>query len=238
MRKTFQGNFPERLKSFNFDEVTQSQLRQLRRLVTTPDFEEEQIRDACPAAAPLAAWCHAICSFLVRTRSAGDAETNNSEVASQNEAECNALAEDNSRESVTIGQYDVSPDITKLSPDELEHVNDLVVSQPGVSTIIWHGVTDCRDLHIPKVVFFAKGEVVVYPAPMHKPPPGTGLNKAASVTMFQCWPPRGGQNLKDEASQDRYRDKIKVMTEDKKAEFIDYNCDTGIWKFRVKDFGS
>ena len=32
-------------------------------------------------------------------------------------------------------------------------------------------------------------QVLVYPDPAKKPPPGEGLNKHATVTMYQCFPP-------------------------------------------------
>ena len=35
----------------------------------------------------------------------------------------------------------------------------------------------------------------------------------------------------DPKSQERYKRKIKLMTEEKHARFIDYDCNTGVWKF-------
>jgi len=78
--------------------------------------------------------------------------------------------------------------------------------------------------------------VLVYPDKEHKPPVGVGLNKAATVTMYQCWPPNGNRLLADPKSAEKYKRKIKQMTEEKTARFIDYDCGTGVWKFSVDQF--
>jgi hypothetical protein len=54
--------------------------------------------------------------------------------------------------------------------------------------------------------------------------------------MYQCWPPNGGRLLQDPASQERYKAKIQKMTEEKLAKFLDYDCNTGVWKFSVEHF--
>merc|ERR1719487_1375205 len=92
------------------------------------------------------------------------------------------------------------------------------------------------------IAFFASviqlnvGEVLVYPeGGSTKPPPGEGLNRPATVTMFQCWPP-AGVNIQDPRAEERYRRKIQSMTERKSARFLDYDCSTGIWRFEVDHF--
>lgn len=74
-------------------------------------------------------------------------------------------------------------------------------------------------------------KVLVYPQPGKKPEVGVGLNKAATVTMYQCWPPNGSilaqepqkfsrlffAALEDKEQQEEYKRRIKVMTEEKKA---------------------
>eukprot|EP00420_Gonyaulax_spinifera_P022523 CAMPEP_0197908766 /NCGR_PEP_ID=MMETSP1439-20131203/67448_1 /TAXON_ID=66791 /ORGANISM="Gonyaulax spinifera, Strain CCMP409" /LENGTH=51 /DNA_ID=CAMNT_0043530285 /DNA_START=8 /DNA_END=159 /DNA_ORIENTATION=+ len=51
--------------------------------------------------------------------------------------------------------------------------------------------------------------------------------------MYQCFPPNGSKLLQDPKSQERYKKKIKQMTEEKQAMFIDYDCATGVWEFSV-----
>merc|ERR1712151_1435303 len=123
------------------------------------------------------------------------------------------------------------PDLSKLSGRELQQVAELEVSRPGIGTIVFHGITDCSDLDIPSLVHLEIGEVLVYPVQSAKPPPGCGLNKRATVTMFQCWPPNGRGHLEEPEAQARYSAKIRLMTEENHARFIEYNCKTGVWKF-------
>merc|ERR1719498_428831 len=128
------------------------------------------------------------------------------------------------------------PDLETLSPAELVNVENLTISRPEVGKITFHGSTDCTDLDFERIVRLEIGEVLVYPDATMKPLVGVGLNKAATVTMFQCWPPNGSKLLQDQKSQDRYKKKIKQMTEEKHARFLDYDCNTGIWKFSVEHF--
>jgi len=128
------------------------------------------------------------------------------------------------------------PDLSLMSIDELRRVRELTISRPGVGSIMFHGETDCLGVDFGRLVRLEVGEGLVYPDSTMKPPPGMGLNKAATVTMYQCWPPNGTKLLQDPKSQDRYKKKIKQMTEEKNARFIDYDCATGVWKFAVDQF--
>lgn len=134
------------------------------------------------------------------------------------------------------GYFVVTPDLSRMSPWDLKHVRELSVSRPDVGSILFHGTTDCTGLDIQSLVHFDVGEVLVYPMPGSKPGVGQGLNKRATVTMYQCWPPNGRGNLENEEAQQRYRRKIQQMTEEKRAKFIDYDCNTGVWKFQVEHF--
>jgi len=140
------------------------------------------------------------------------------------------------RSSVTIKGLIITPDVRALEQWELQQVSELEVSKPEVGSIVFHGSTDCTDLDIPSLVHLDVGEVLVYPVQGSKPAVGQGLNKCATVTMYQCWPPNGRGHLDDTKAQDRYRWKIQQMTEDKRAKFINYDCNTGIWKFQVEHF--
>lgn len=115
-------------------------------------------------------------------------------------------------------------------------MNDLLVSRADVGSIMFHGVTDCTGLDITILVHLDVGEVLVYPVQGSKPPEGQGLNNRATVTMYQCWPPNGRGHLEDPRAQEKYRGKIQQMTEEKRATFIDYDCNTGVWKFQVEHF--
>eukprot|EP00435_Cladocopium_sp_Y103_P041734 s1313_g11.t1 len=131
----------------------------------------------------------------------------------------------------------VEPDLRSLSSSELTKVSELKVIKPDVGEVVFHGLTDCTDLDVARDIVLKRGYVLVYPDQKNKPPPGEGLNKHATVTMYQCFPPGEPiRTLSDEAVQE-YKDKIRRMTEENSAcTFIDYDCQTGVWKFQVERF--
>jgi len=130
----------------------------------------------------------------------------------------------------------IEPDLGALGPLELRCVRDLTISREGVGRITFPGETDCLGLDLERLVRMEVGEVLVYPETGFKPPVGEGLNKPAVVTMHQCYPPNSGRMLQDPKAQERYKRKIKQMTEEKQATFIDYDCITGVWEFSVDHF--
>lgn len=255
-RKVLQDNLPDRLQSFNFEDITLGQIKRLRKLLAQPGFDEELVRSVCPAAAPLAAWCRTAGHFLTKTRSWAPAaeaaapaaaaeqekrEKKREDVASEArpaplDAELQARAGVHSYSQVTSNGLVVTPDLARLSYEELSQVSELEVTCPSVGSITFHGLTDCRGMDIASLVHLDVGEVLVYPVQDLKPQQGEGLNKCSTVTMYQCWPPNGRGHLEDASARERYRGKIRQMTEDKRARFIDYDCSTGVWKFQVDHF--
>lgn len=124
-------------------------------------------------------------------------------------------------------------------PDEsLRHVEDLTIRRPGVGEVKFHGkidlVTDGLLEQLPKVLRLQPGELVLYPEPGTKPPREKGLNRRATISLFGCAPPN--RRFPDEESKAWYRERIAKMTEAKGARFLDYDCDTWVWRFQVDDF--
>jgi len=218
-RKMLVGNFCDRLRNVNIDDVSLAQFRQVRKLLVLPDFDEEVIRGVCPPAVPLAVWCRAIGACLAKTRF-GDG------IEQMPDAEGHAAGDASGAGLV------IEPALSKLSLKDLQHVTELTVSRPDVGSITFHGETDCSAIDLAKLVHLDVGEVLVYPNGF-KPPVGQGLNKLSTVTMYQCWPTHSNM---DPGAQERYRRKIQQMTEEKRAKFVDYNCSTGVWKFQVEHF--
>eukprot|EP00931_Biecheleriopsis_adriatica_P049619 TRINITY_DN28704_c0_g1_i2.p1 TRINITY_DN28704_c0_g1~~TRINITY_DN28704_c0_g1_i2.p1 ORF type:complete len:987 (-),score=171.96 TRINITY_DN28704_c0_g1_i2:97-3015(-) len=213
--------------------ITKEQFRKLRDKLAGPDFDEELIKTVCVPIVPLAMWCRAIGVYLSKTKYRGGPEIR--PVAGAGAAAPQPRSLDR-RSSASHIEMTVFPDLSRLSPDELRYVNNLTISREGVGTITFQGETDCTDLDLQTNVRLEIGEVLVYPDPRTKPEVGVGLNKAATVTMYQCWPPRGSVDLQDRASQEEYKRRIKAMTEQKSARFIDYDCSTGVWEFAVDHF--
>jgi len=225
-------NFQEKIQKLNFQkDVSKDQFRRLREHLQHPDFDEELIKTVCVPVVPLATWCRSIGVHLSKTKFRGGPEIRPVAAAggSPPDAYAGPIA--------TPSQYMLfEPDLERLSPEAQRRVSELTISRPNVGSITFHGETDCTNLDFERIVRLEIGEVLVYPEHALKPPVGEGLNKAATVTMYQCWPPNGSKLLADMKSQERYRKKIQQMTEEKNAKFIDYDCGTGIWQFRVDNF--
>lgn len=144
------------------------------------------------------------------------------------------------RERPDLGNLEIVPDIYMLPASELRHVHNLTIRKAGVGEVTFQGEIDLMHEHrvleeLPTIIRLEPGEVVLYPDPGMKPPEGEGLNRPATITLFQCMPPNNGA-FPDPESKSRYRDRIARMTEQKGARFVDYDCDNGIWRFRVDHF--
>ncbi|CAD7937075.1 unnamed protein product [Amoebophrya sp. A120] len=146
---------------------------------------------------------------------------------------------------VDPGEFELFPDLDTLDPSREDvvgrhgsslFVHELTVHKRDVGQVTFHGVTDVRGINFREVVQLSRGCVVVYPPPLFseetKPPVGEGLNKPASVIMYNCLPPA---NFADPQA---YLDRVRNMTVEKGAEFLGYDGHSGIWQFRVKHFGS
>lgn len=229
--------FLERVQRLSFQQsITRETFRKLRDRLQHPNFDEEQIKSVCVPVVPLAIWCRAIGVYLSKTRFRGGPEIR--PVAGAGAAvPPPPQPREQQQERLNPAAYIVfEPDLNGMSPEELRCVQNLTISRPDVGTITFHGPTDCNDLDFGRIVRLEIGEVLVYPDSSVKPEVGVGLNKAATVTMYQCWPPNGRSLLQDQKSQERYKKKIKQMTEEKHAKFLDYDCNTGLWKFSVEHF--
>jgi nuclear pore complex protein Nup98-Nup96 len=139
-----------------------------------------------------------------------------------------------------LGDLQIWPDIYSMSPTELRHVRNLTIRKADVGEVTFQCEIDLmreravlQDL--PSIIRLDPGEVVLYPDPGTKPAEGEGLNRPATITLFQCMPPNNGV-FPDADSKARYRERIARMTEQKGARFVDYDCDHGIWQFRVDHF--
>eukprot|EP00435_Cladocopium_sp_Y103_P029258 s1313_g7.t1 len=219
-KKLLADSLATRLAAFEPHSITHAMRAQLRTLGTLTD-------GGCSACVALTRWCSCIRTYLDDgTRSGsprrypGEDGENSENVAP--ETAPGATVPVNGSASALV----VSPELRQLSPEELRRVENLTITRKDVASVMFHGVTDCTDLDLEKDVLLKRGYVLVYPDPVRKPPKGSGLNKRATVTMFQCFPPA-----------QEYKDKIKKMTEENSAcRFIDYDCDSGIWRFEVERF--
>eukprot|EP00451_Oxyrrhis_marina_P012147 CAMPEP_0204312040 /NCGR_PEP_ID=MMETSP0469-20131031/2729_1 /ASSEMBLY_ACC=CAM_ASM_000384 /TAXON_ID=2969 /ORGANISM="Oxyrrhis marina" /LENGTH=558 /DNA_ID=CAMNT_0051292107 /DNA_START=1 /DNA_END=1677 /DNA_ORIENTATION=- len=225
LRKMLQhmAPFVQRLRDVDPHAVTLMQFKRLKKMIAAPEFATESVKGSFPVIHRLAVFCRSCVAFLSESRFA-------------DVAKAPAKAAPRTPVVATDMSLKFSPNVRKLSDDELSKVVDLQISRPNVASIMFHGTTDCRGINFDKIVRLQVGEVLLYEECGNKPPPGEGLNKRSTVTMYQCWPPNGADSLQDPKSQDRYRRKIQQMTEKKNAHFIDYDCITGVWQFQVDHF--
>lgn len=221
MRKLLDGNLLGRLSAFDPTSLTAAQIDRVAALLQAPAFSDGNLNEKCPAAVSLATWCTAVMRHVM-SRPGGGYQ--------------HAPVDDLPAGQPGVGGIIVEPNVWVMSDSELARVPGLRLTREGVGSIYFQGETDLRDAlpHLADVVMLQPGEVVVYPNPGSKPPVGVGLNKAAEITLYGCMPKT--QGFPDQKAKERYRKRVKQMTEDKGAEFVDYDCTVGTWKFRVHHF--
>lgn len=221
VRKQLDKNFMERLCSFQPACLSAPQQDKLRSLLQVPAFSDAYLVDRCVAVAALAQWCNVVGRIM-------DGETD-LETEQVNHLTVMPMKPD-------LGGLTVTPDLWSMEEEELAQVDELTIKREGVGCVTFHGQTDCRELayRLPDVVVLNPGEVVVYPNHKVKPSIGSGLNKPASIKLYGCHPKT--QVCTSERSREKYKNRVKSMTEEKGAEFVDYDCDNGVWEFRVSHF--
>jgi len=242
-KKLLADSLPARLESYNPGTMTLQQRNKVAALLTA-ETKPEAVAKLYKPAVSLARWCECITVFLARTEPLLDEDEPESgpdypaakRVSSQMSSQPSYAQEREMPRRRETGLL-VEPELSKLSPSQLQTVPNLTITKPGVGSVTFHGITDCTDLDVEKDVVLKRGYVLVYPDTKKKPAVGQGLNKHATVTMFQCFPPgEPVKTLSDDAVQE-YKDKIRRMTEENSAcKFIDYDCQTGVWKFEVDRF--
>jgi len=251
MWKLLDKEFVAKIRSFDPASTSPAQAERLAVLLQVPTFSDGLLGDRCPAVVALAAWCNAVGRDLEAAPLAPRTSTARLPMPRVRPAPAPAPAPrqvgrgpGSARSSgkpgarPDLGGLEVEPDLWSLSEDELARVPELQVSRAGVGSVTFHGITDCRSLvqrrRLLDIIILNPGEVVVYPNQSSKPSVGVGLNKPASVCLFGCLPK--AQGFRDRRARERYKKRVRQMTEDKGAEFVDYDCDEGVWKFRVAHF--
>jgi nuclear pore complex protein Nup98-Nup96 len=131
--------------------------------------------------------------------------------------------------------YSMSPSIEQIErmferngDDALAALDNFTVSNETFGRVKWLEPVDVRGLDLDKIVSFEQACLCLYPEDQDIEPPaeGEGLKKRAEVTLYGILPKKSG-----DAAKHKYRDKIVKQTEKAGAELVEYNPDTGIWKF-------
>ncbi|CAK9096852.1 unnamed protein product [Durusdinium trenchii] len=187
LKRILADTLPQRLSTLDPASITGAQRGKLRALLSAPDLQPDAVAKLCPSCTALAQWCECIMIFLTRTQalqSEKDVKSVSEKLEYPSENQNGSLSK-----SSTESRLIVEPDLSRLDQDELKTVHELTVTKPHIGSVVFHGITDCSNLDPHKDIVLKRGYVLVYPDAKNKPPPGEGLNKPATVTMYECFPP-------------------------------------------------
>lgn len=249
-KRLLDGGFLGRIRSYDPATTSRAQAERIAELLGRPAFSDGALGERCPPVLALAAWCNAVGRELAAAQSPPPAEAVGAAAAPTPPvlqaaiggapgAAARPRSEAPPPSRSDVGGLEVQPDLWALAEVELAQVHEFTVSRKGIGKVTFHGRTDCRPFAegsecLDEVVILRPGEVVVYPDQEMKPYVGNGLNKPATITLYGCLPKAKGSW--DRKAREKYRSRVKQMTEVKGAEFIEYDCDQGVWQFRVPHF--
>ncbi|GAM18330.1 hypothetical protein SAMD00019534_015050 [Acytostelium subglobosum LB1] len=128
-------------------------------------------------------------------------------------------------------------ELQKLSDKELASVRDFIIERQGYGSVLFLGDVDVRDIDIDSIVTIDTREISLYPDDSKKPPVGQGLNRKAMVTLEQCWPLNADGNYRrSDLDLARYEAALKKRAKKDEIQFLEYERQTGIWRFKVEHF--
>ncbi|CAG9310134.1 unnamed protein product [Blepharisma stoltei] len=134
---------------------------------------------------------------------------------------------------LTKNNYSTKPSIIELArmtSDELKRIKNFTVENE-YGKIVFEGETSVIGLDLDKLVDIKQSEVTVYPddSDENKPKIGEGLNKPATVYLFNCM-------TKKEVPDNIFVQKLKKLGERDGSEFVSWDSNSKIWVFKVKHF--
>lgn len=134
---------------------------------------------------------------------------------------------------LTTTGYSLQPsaiELARMTLKQLKNVPNFTIKNHH-GKIEFEGVTDVSKLDIDQIVQIEASSVCVYPdnSEVNKPKEGSGLNKPAKVTLYNCKPKKASSSVD-------FLEKIKKYCKENDCEFISYSSSTGTWEFRVKHF--
>ncbi|KAG5719986.1 Nucleoporin [Termitomyces sp. T112] len=156
-------------------------------------------------------------------------------------------AEDGQGRELEEGEYYVKPDLATLKQkgyDELSSFSNLVVGRVGYGEIEFLDPVDLTGLPklgalLGEVIRFDEKECSVYPESddVDKPPPGSGLNVAARLSLLGCWAVDKAtrEPIKDELhpSASKHLKRLKKISH---TRFENFDIKDGKWTFKVDHF--
>ncbi|KAG6840643.1 hypothetical protein C0991_005366 [Blastosporella zonata] len=145
------------------------------------------------------------------------------------------------------GDYYVKPDLATLKQtgyDELSSFKDLIIGRVGFGEIHFLEPVDLTGLPklgalLGEVVRFDEKECSVYPESddVDKPPPGSGLNVAARLSLLNCW--AVDKSTREPITDETHPSAAKHLRRLKKipnTHFESFDIAEGKWTFKVDHF--
>lgn len=142
------------------------------------------------------------------------------------------------------GEYWSKPrfdQIRSMSRDQLKSISHLIIGRENCGQIEF-SKADLTGLDLDKllggVVRIDIRMAAVYPqGSVQKPARGKGLNVPSLITLENSWPrARAGRDPVYERKGARYEKHLERLKRAKDTEFVDYNPETGVWRFKVQHY--
>ncbi len=141
------------------------------------------------------------------------------------------------------GEYWMKPsleELKKLPRQQLKKFSGLVVGRENCGKIDFGDVDltlDPLDKILGHIVIITLRSATVYPEGTIKPARGKGLNVPSLITLENSWPrARAGRDAVFERKGARFDKHLERLKRAEGTEFVDYNKETGIWRFRVQHY--
>ncbi|CAG9854284.1 unnamed protein product [Phyllotreta striolata] len=119
-------------------------------------------------------------------------------------------------------------------------VKGFTIGRKGYGNVYFPDEMDVYGLNIDELVHFRYREINVYPDDEKKPPVGQGLNRKAQVTLDNVYPKQSNSHALvtdvNELLKINFAEKLRRITMNKNAKFVDYRPETGSWVFKVEHF--
>ncbi|GAB7353807.1 hypothetical protein MBLNU459_g4186t1 [Dothideomycetes sp. NU459] len=141
------------------------------------------------------------------------------------------------------GEYYMIPTMNELrnfSREQMKKVSGFTVGRVGVGKIEFSDV-DLTDVPMHDllggIVKFEIRSATVYESGNNTPPMGKGLNVPSLITLENSWPrSHGGRLPVHERKGPRFDKHLERLQRVTNTEFVSYDPETGVWKFRVEHF--
>nr|POE47085.1 nucleoporin [Quercus suber] len=141
------------------------------------------------------------------------------------------------------GAYYTKPtmdQLKRMSRQQLQKMGGLTVGRENIGKIEF-GPCDLSSVLLDQIcgdiVKLETRAATVYPDIAKKPSVGRGLNVPATISLEKSWPRKSAMKHKaGDTSSEGYRNHVNHLKRIGDTNFIDYDSNTGVWKFSVEHF--